>query len=1402
MNKGEYQNQIQINQQFEDKRIKQESNTEKNDIDLNQFKDNQNAVSSQQKHHQDQYKNQNYSQNLKKQIQTENNINLDQLNSPKTNQNPNQTEKNQTPNHFFQINQNLQQNQLKPHNIQNFNNNNEKQLNQQNQQQQQQQEQQNNQLDSQNLQKQEQKQQMKQQQQQYEQFQQQILQENQIQKQQKQQQQQNQNKNKKNQPSQNQCQQQLQTDFQDPGDTSTEEIGRSQNELKEESLEIDKVYLQQLVLNQEQFFQKIIEINDEATKKLQKGEQQYALDLLLKAEKFLEFAASCGQPIDRNLIVVVLYNRACAYQSLWVLDRCSKYVDGVIYNLEISIEEEEKKFQEEQKMQLEKNNQIDIEAEKYYVSHRAKKQTFLAKSYLQYCAILSQLGIEPSYNQAQIKEFNQQSGGSLLNSLGKEQIQFQSQVINYAQSILKDLIEIPDLEEGNASKEVHNHFLQAKQSLYFWKNNPENNERHIRQELNVPLKESPKDQRSLLGVANGTDWIEVFNIGTIMHMNPVLYKDFTYFGDILYEISKRNILEKVIYLSICYFTIATEIRFLEIDKIQGPTQLQQQEGFKRSEIYHLKSIEIVCKYIVSKSPYINHLITSYHKHYNQSLETIQEEASFYSNIEQTQYQTSNNQLASMISENQKQNQDDTKNNQQNNFNQILNSISEEQIKELNHDLNQVQNQNFDQSQKPKSQIQMMEEKLQQEQLNEQIQQEQLSQQFFQQVKTEKNQKTKQNKENHKSSNSKQNVKNTNEAQNSQNNQLLQNVNKQQIIQPIKNFNEFKKNYKKLLQEQQSQQAQQKKEEKKNSLKNAQTKQTQNSQFSLRKNSDNILQRSYNPDKNCQNQNQNKKPLTHRETNHFSKNLLQEAKNAQKKDLFNKQILKTQKQQIKQNKQQQQQQYQTQQSQHSLQTTQNGSQSEREHYKNDQKQTRQNTQTFQQKTLQNQNFMTTNKLFSNNSEILSKNSTKNQNKKQNKTKQGKSSLFQQKKTYKSPSSKKIESATSPHNPFKTTTQNNINITINSNNFNHNKAHPQNQKSQLSNYNNQNKNNGSPLQSQNSAQFLIKQNFINTPKASKDINIRKDSIKNILQIQRQIIPSLNLTTLSQKHRNQNQIQLNIKNHSHKQYQNSNLNATDQNNQTKKSLQSQIQLKKQNFIFQDDDDDDDEEQEQQQELQENKTKKQMYPEMFINPQNFKKQKQNKNPIPNPQNQTFENHTNNLQTTYKLFSELDLDSLSKAHLKTEEINENQSPTELEKQQNKSQNLNLKHQNQKQKNYNFKTEASDHQKHDHPNNFEKFFNLQNEKFNYNFFSHYLSNPNPYPNPNPNPNPNLQTEEYDLQSENQQQDNYLSRNPLPQPKTQIKSSKKLVKPKIKTQSQIQSKSQNSFQQKKNIQQKQ
>jgi hypothetical protein len=49
---------------------------------------------------------------------------------------------------------------------------------------------------------------------------------------------------------------------------------------------------------------------------------------------------------------------------------------------------------------------------------------------------------------------------------------------------------------------------------------------------------------------------------------------------------------------------------------------KESQESKACEIYHLKAIETVCKFISSPCPYINHLIVSYQKHYNQALETI------------------------------------------------------------------------------------------------------------------------------------------------------------------------------------------------------------------------------------------------------------------------------------------------------------------------------------------------------------------------------------------------------------------------------------------------------------------------------------------------------------------------------------------------------------------------------------------------------------------------------------------------------------------------------------------------------------------------------------------------------------------------------------------------------------
>jgi len=48
----------------------------------------------------------------------------------------------------------------------------------------------------------------------------------------------------------------------------------------------------------------------------------------------LEYITAEGREVDRNLIIVILYNQACCYQRLNMLMDCASYLDGTIYNLE------------------------------------------------------------------------------------------------------------------------------------------------------------------------------------------------------------------------------------------------------------------------------------------------------------------------------------------------------------------------------------------------------------------------------------------------------------------------------------------------------------------------------------------------------------------------------------------------------------------------------------------------------------------------------------------------------------------------------------------------------------------------------------------------------------------------------------------------------------------------------------------------------------------------------------------------------------------------------------------------------------------------------------------------------------------------------------------------------------
>jgi hypothetical protein len=76
-------------------------------------------------------------------------------------------------------------------------------------------------------------------------------------------------------------------------------------------------------------------------------------------------------------------------------------------------------------------------------------------------------------------------------------------------------------------------------------------------------------QRNTLGVKTSESWIATLNIGNIMHLSPMDFDDMhiALLPDSLSKNSKNEytrdmILEKIVYLTVAYFCVGTEYRFL------------------------------------------------------------------------------------------------------------------------------------------------------------------------------------------------------------------------------------------------------------------------------------------------------------------------------------------------------------------------------------------------------------------------------------------------------------------------------------------------------------------------------------------------------------------------------------------------------------------------------------------------------------------------------------------------------------------------------------------------------------------------------------------------------------------------------------------------------------------------
>jgi len=438
-----------------------------------------------------------------------------------------------------------------------------------------------------------------------------------------------------------------------------------------EEMSIDTSFLTKLMSDDEKFKETLVKMNDRAVQDIQNGNCDAGLQMLERLKKVLEFAAEAGRPLDRNMIIVCLYNTACAYQMGWVLEKCAEYIDAVIYNLDQSIQQDD--------VIINSSTDLSHTQQATITCIKIRKQKFLLKVYLQCCAVLSQLSKHEealslahkaqrtmisilSQCASYCKETSEvldkgplsQSNTDLINGRPShnvnspgmlnfdfyknfenngtfyDEVPYLKNIMNFAIPFLNNFIATVKKFTGSNIEET---LKQTRKLLFNWKNNPENTEKYLRKEFGKAnfLKENEEKNRSILGLPTTPDWLKNLNIGSFMHMKPMKYKEYAERKELISELSKESLQEKVILQSLIYFSTATEIRFIGMEEVAKPSkdQPQQSENLKISEAYHLTAIELVCKYINGVCPYVNHLIASYQKHYNQDLETIPEE-SFYS----------------------------------------------------------------------------------------------------------------------------------------------------------------------------------------------------------------------------------------------------------------------------------------------------------------------------------------------------------------------------------------------------------------------------------------------------------------------------------------------------------------------------------------------------------------------------------------------------------------------------------------------------------------------------------------------------------------------------------------------------------------------------------------------------
>ena len=389
--------------------------------------------------------------------------------------------------------------------------------------------------------------------------------------------------------------------------------------------------------------QKIKEFNSKCVEFIFEEKIDVSIEILKKIEIFLE--NNIIEPkfnYNKKLIIIILHNLACCYQKLKDYDNCIVYLDAVIYHFD---------------KELEKKHHLKI-SEEYFCDNLMKDQSnysllgdlilelrFSAKFHLQMCAVLSQANkhieaLKHAKLARLICEDNLIKTYYLFIQMKlKNALSFENKSSNKANNNSKECEEEDDLNNSEKMKltqkiikDLFNKITNLRKYFYNMDNTSEKKNNNIKENsiffysyLKYRKNEIHKYQKNIVLLNNirnvfgdeikNDDWINLLNIGNIMYLSPLNEEDLALESDPKYELLRDSILEKVVMLTVSYFSIAMEMKQLSHD---------QNNKKLNGDFFHYLAVFFSNLYLPVSCPIVKHYINSYYKHYEKDLDIVPE----------------------------------------------------------------------------------------------------------------------------------------------------------------------------------------------------------------------------------------------------------------------------------------------------------------------------------------------------------------------------------------------------------------------------------------------------------------------------------------------------------------------------------------------------------------------------------------------------------------------------------------------------------------------------------------------------------------------------------------------------------------------------------------------------------